>query len=66
MTTPACFLGPSAYENCFPEFYSEVVSVFDTEVYFPIFSKMLGPVSISSLLIYVFLLGPLMLRNFKE
>jgi hypothetical protein len=57
MATQAFFLGGGiCLENCFPSFYSEVVSVLVTEV-FPVFSKMLGPVYVSSLLVYVFLLG---------
>ena len=32
MTTAACFLGPFAWKNCFPAFYSKVESVFVTEV----------------------------------
>ena len=57
-------------ENCFPTFYSEVVSAFVTEVRFLYAAKcwVLGSVYISSLLFYVFLgeFSPLMLRDIKE
>ena len=51
-------------ENCFTAFYSEVISVF-----VPIYTRMLGPVNVSSLLVYVFFIGelsPSMLRDIKE
>jgi hypothetical protein len=34
MDTPACFLGPFAWEIFFPYLYSEVMSVFDVDVCF--------------------------------
>jgi hypothetical protein len=34
MATPACFFRLFAFENCFPAFHSEVVSVFVPEVGF--------------------------------
>jgi hypothetical protein len=49
------FLGTICFENCFPVFYSEVVSVFFTEIFFPVCNKMLGPVDISSPLVYIIL-----------
>ena len=55
MAIPACSLGPFSWKN-FPAFYSEVVSVFDTDI-FPVCSKMPCQIYISSLVVYVFLLG---------
>ena len=34
MATPACFLGPIAWNIFFPTFYSEIVSVFASEMHF--------------------------------
>ena len=50
------FLQTICLENCFPAFHSEVVSVFFRDG-FPVSSRMLGPVCVASLLVYVFLLG---------
>jgi hypothetical protein len=62
------FLGTICLENCFPTFYSEVVSVFVDEVCFLYEAKILGPVYISSQLVFVFLgeLSPMILRDTKE
>jgi hypothetical protein len=38
------FLGSICLENCFPTIYSEVVSIFVTEMRFLLCRKMLGPV----------------------
>ena len=62
------FLRIICLENCFPVLYSEVVFVFDTEV-FPVCSKMpdLG-LSIQAVILCLFAgeLSPLMLRDIKE
>jgi hypothetical protein len=44
-------------ENCFLALYSVLLFVFDIEVLFLHETKMMGPVYISRLLVYVFLLG---------
>ena len=62
------FLGTICLENCFPTFYSEVVSVFVTEVGLLYAAKCWVLFMYVSLLVYVFWgeLSPLMLRDIKE
>jgi hypothetical protein len=56
MTTPAYFFGPFAWKIVFQTFTLKVVSVFVPEVSFLYAAKFLGPVYVTSLLVYVFLL----------
>ena len=54
------FRGTICLENCFPAFYSEVVSVFDTEVH------LLLHIQTVSLYIFIGELSSLILRDIKE
>jgi hypothetical protein len=62
------FLETICLENCFPDLYFEVVSVFDTEVHFLYVAKcwilFMYPVFI--LCLFIGELSPLMLRDIKE
>jgi hypothetical protein len=62
------FLGTICLENCFPDFYSEVVSVFIPEVGFLYAAKcwvLLHNQSVS-LCLFIGELNPLILRDIKE
>ena len=66
MATPACFLGPFAWKNCFPAFYSKVESVFVTEV--SCMQQNVGScLSTQSVSVCLFIgdLSPLILRDIK-
>ena len=55
IATPACFLGSFDWENTFQTLYFEVISVFEDEVYFFVYSRRLDPAFVSILLACVFL-----------
>jgi hypothetical protein len=68
MATPACFLGPFAWKKIFSLLLWDSVCLCHWGA-FPVCSKMLAPVYISSLLVYIYIFfnwGILMLRNIKE
>jgi hypothetical protein len=67
MATPL-FLGTICLENCFAAFYSEVVSVFVTEVSF-LYAENTGSSLhwiVCCLCLFIGELSPLMLRDIKE
>jgi hypothetical protein len=65
MATPACFLRPFAWKF-FPAFYSEVVSVFVTEVHFLYTEKYCLCIQSVSLCLSIGEFKPLMLRDIEE
>ena len=68
MAAPAFFLGTICLENYFPAFYSEVVSVFVTEVHFLYAENTGSCLFIQSVSLYLFIgkLSPLMLRDIRH
>jgi hypothetical protein len=64
MATAACFFGPFAWKTCFPAFYSEVVSVFVTEVGFLYAAKC--SVYVASICLFIEELILLILRDIME
>jgi hypothetical protein len=68
MATPDCFLRPFAWKCFFPAFYSEIVSVFVTEVCF-LYAEIAGLcLHIQSVILCLFIgeLSRLMLRDIKD